>query len=95
MRHITRCLGRARQTGSTLVEITAQANARYFESLLARRDNQIFFQPTCATANSYYLDQHGDVPFRASASLEVNWDSAHINLDNYRFERRPAAPAAA
>ena len=95
MRHITRCLRRARQTGSTLVEITAQANARYFESMLARRDNQIFFQATCATANSYYLDQHGDVPFRASPSLEVNWDSARFNLDNYRFQRRPAATAAA
>ncbi len=100
MRHITRCLTHARRTGSTLVEVTAQANASYFESMLARRHNQIFFQPTCGSANSFYFDQHGDVPFRASTSLEVNWDSAHFTLDKYRFEsfatprRRPAGPSA-
>jgi cation diffusion facilitator CzcD-associated flavoprotein CzcO len=84
-RHIVRCLRRARRTGSTLVEVTPQANERYFESMLARRHNQIFFQDTCAAANSYYFDRHGDVPFRASTSLETSWRSARFDLDDYRF----------
>jgi cation diffusion facilitator CzcD-associated flavoprotein CzcO len=85
-RHIVRCLRRARRTGSTLVEVTPEANDRYFAAMLARRHNQIFFQDSCAAANSYYFDRHGDVPFRPSTSLETSWRSARFDLDDYRFE---------
>jgi len=86
MRHITRCLKRARQTGATRVEVTPEANERYWKQMLSRRDNQIFFRGTCGGANSYYFDRHGDVPFRASPSLETIWRSARFSLDDYRFE---------
>jgi cation diffusion facilitator CzcD-associated flavoprotein CzcO len=85
-RHIARCLRRARRTGSTLVEITAAANERYWKAQLARRHNQIFFQDTCGASNSYYFDRHGDVPFRAATSLETSWRSARFDLDDYSFE---------
>jgi cation diffusion facilitator CzcD-associated flavoprotein CzcO len=91
MRHITRCLRRARQRGATRVEIKPDANARYWLSMLARRKNQIFFRDTCATANSYYFDRNGDVPFRASASLETIWRSARFDLGDYRFEQQAVA----
>ena len=86
-RHIVRCLRRARSTGSTAVEIRPEANRRYFEKMLGRRDRQVFFSGTCATANSYYFDDHGDAPFRASPTLEVAWRSARFDLDDYRFTR--------
>jgi cation diffusion facilitator CzcD-associated flavoprotein CzcO len=86
MRHINRCLRRARDTGATRVEVTAEANDRYWKQMLGRRHNQIFFRGSCATANSYYFDRHGDVPFRASPSLETMWRSARFDLDDYRFE---------
>jgi cation diffusion facilitator CzcD-associated flavoprotein CzcO len=86
MRHINRCLTRARERRATRVEITPEANARYWNKMLARRHNQIFFRDTCALANSYYFDRHGDVPFRASPSLETMWRSARFDLDDYRFE---------
>jgi cation diffusion facilitator CzcD-associated flavoprotein CzcO len=85
MRHIVRCLERARRDGATRVEITQAANRRYFESMLARRHNQIFFQGSCASANSYYFDSHGDAPFRASLTLEAAWRSARFDLDDYVF----------
>jgi cation diffusion facilitator CzcD-associated flavoprotein CzcO len=86
MRHINRCLTRARETGSTRVEVTAEANDRYWQQMLGRRHNQIFFRGSCATANSYYFDRHGDVPFRASPSLETIWRSARFSLDDYSFQ---------
>ena len=86
MRHINRCLTQARRTGATRVEVTAEANDRYWKQMLGRRHNQIFFRGTCATANSYYFDRHGDVPFRASPSLEALWRSARFPLEDYRFE---------
>ena len=86
-RHIVRCLTRARATGSTLVEVTPEANRRYFEAMLGRRHRQVFFQGSCATANSYYFDSHGDAPFRPATTLEAAWRSAHFDLDDYRFAR--------
>jgi hypothetical protein len=85
MRHIVRCLKRARSDGATRVEITPEANRRYFESVLARRHNQVFFRGACANANSYYFDKHGDAPFRPSLTLEAAWRSARFDLDDYAF----------
>ncbi len=90
MRHIVRCLKQAESTSSTLVEVTPEANKRYLEQMLGRRHNQVFWQDSCVKANSYYFDPHGDVPFRASATLEVAWTSARFDLDDYRFAARPA-----
>jgi cation diffusion facilitator CzcD-associated flavoprotein CzcO len=87
MRHIVRCLQHARRDGATRVEITPAANRRYFESVLARRNNQIFFLGSCATANSYYFDKHGDAPFRPSLTLEAAWRSARFDLGDYAFAK--------
>ena len=84
-KHIVRCLRNARRTGATSVEVTPEANRRYFESMLGRRKNQVFFTGSCATANSYYFDRHGDAPFRASPTIEAAWRSAHFDLNDYRF----------
>jgi cation diffusion facilitator CzcD-associated flavoprotein CzcO len=93
-RHIVRCLKRARSDGATSVEITREANDRYFEEMLSKRHRQVFFQDGCSTANSYYFDRHGDVPFRPATSLETQWRSARFDLDDYSFTRVPAAVPA-
>jgi hypothetical protein len=80
-----RCLKRARAQDATRVEITPEANRRYFEEVLSRRDNQVFFRGSCSTANSYYFDKHGDAPFRPSLTLEAAWRSARFDLDDYAF----------
>jgi cation diffusion facilitator CzcD-associated flavoprotein CzcO len=90
-RHIVRCLGRARNSAATRVEVRREANDRYFHKMLGRRHNQVFFRDTCANANSYYFDRHGDVPFRPSLTAEVAWRSARFDLDDYRFEQLAAA----
>jgi cation diffusion facilitator CzcD-associated flavoprotein CzcO len=84
-RHIVRCLKRARELGATRVEVTPEANERYFEDMLRRRPRQIFFQGTCGGANSYYFDARGDVPFRASTTLEARWRSSRFDLGDYAF----------
>ena len=90
-RHIVRCLKRARRDGATLVEVKSEANERYFQEMLSRRPRQVFSQPGCTSANSYYFDRHGDTPFRPSTSIETHWRSARFPLDDYRFERVEAA----
>jgi cyclohexanone monooxygenase len=93
-RHIVRVLRRARKDRATRIEISREANDRYFRSMLARRGNQIVWQDSCQLANSYYFDKHGDVPFRPSPTLEVAWRSARFDLDDYRFDNAPGAVAA-
>ncbi|MEV6279175.1 NAD(P)/FAD-dependent oxidoreductase [Nocardia sp. NPDC051832] len=85
--HILRCLRHARRVGANRIEVTAAANQRYFAEMLARRKNQIFWQATCADANSYYFDKHGDVPLRASTTLETAWRSRRFRLADYAFDR--------
>jgi cation diffusion facilitator CzcD-associated flavoprotein CzcO len=84
-RHIVRCLEHARAGGAAAIEVKAEANDRYFAEMLRRRDKQVFWQASCATANSYYFDRHGDVPLRAAPSAEVTWRSGHFPLDDYRL----------
>ncbi|MBF6069615.1 NAD(P)/FAD-dependent oxidoreductase [Nocardia farcinica] len=85
VRHILRCLRHARKRGATLVEVTEAANDRYFQEMLARRGGQVFWEASCARANSYYFDKHGDVPLRPTTTLEAAWRSGHFDLDDYRF----------
>ena len=80
-----RLLTAARRRGATRVEVTPEANQRYWEKMLARRHNQVFFQGGCESAHSYYFDEHGDVPFRASPTLEAAWRSARFDLGDYAF----------
>jgi cation diffusion facilitator CzcD-associated flavoprotein CzcO len=85
--HIMRLLERARSASANIVEVTREANERFFAEMLSRRKYQIFWQDSCASANSYYFDRHGDVPLRPTTTIESAWRSRHFDLDDYRFER--------
>ena len=85
MAHITRCLGEARRRGASAVEVKQEANDQYFASMLARRPRQVFTEESCAVANSYYFDENGDTPFRASTTIETMWRAGHFPLDDYEF----------
>jgi cation diffusion facilitator CzcD-associated flavoprotein CzcO len=83
--HIVRCLKRARRRQANRVEVTEEANARYFGEMMRRRHRQVFWQDSCRLANSYYFDKNGDVPLRPATTLEVFWRSRRFSLDDYRF----------
>ncbi len=83
--HILRCLKRARAEGATRVEVTEEANDRYFAEMMRRRYRQVFWQDSCRLANSYYFNKHGDVPIRPTTTVEAYWRSRHFDLDDYRY----------
>jgi cation diffusion facilitator CzcD-associated flavoprotein CzcO len=86
--HAIRVITEARKRGATLAEIRPEPHERYFEGILRRQRNTIFFNNGCGTANSYYFDAHGDAPFlRPSTALEAWWRARHFDIDHYRFER--------
>src|SRR6201991_3948987 len=83
--HIVRCLKRAHRRNSTRVEVTQEANDRYFAEMMRKRHRQIFWQDSCKLANSYYFDKNGDVPLRPASTIEAYWRSRRFPLDDYTF----------
>ena len=83
--HIVRCLKRAHRRNASRVEVTQEANDRYFAEMMRKRHRQIFWQDSCRLANSYYFDKHGDVPLRPASTLEAYWRSRRFPLDDYLF----------
>ncbi|WP_067702107.1 flavin-containing monooxygenase [Nocardia jejuensis] len=85
--HILRLLREARRNRSTRVEVTHEANDRYFREMLDRRGSQVFWQESCSLANSYYFDKNGDVPLRPMSTVEASWRAGHFDLGDYRFDK--------
>jgi cation diffusion facilitator CzcD-associated flavoprotein CzcO len=83
--HIVRCLKQARRKGATRVEVTEEANDRYFAEMMRKRHRQVFWQDSCRLANSYYFDKNGDVPLRPSTTVEAYLRSRRFDLGDYRF----------
>ncbi|MFC9998006.1 flavin-containing monooxygenase [Nocardia sp. NPDC127526] len=88
-RHILRLLQQARRDRATRVEVTHEANDRYFQEMLNRRGTQVFWQDSCTLANSYYFDKNGDVPLRPMSTVEAFWRAGHFNLTDYHFKKTP------
>ncbi|CAN3128776.1 flavin-containing monooxygenase [Mycobacterium sp. smrl_JER01] len=84
-RHIVRCLDAARRRGARRIEVRQEANDRYFAEMMRKRHRQIFWQHSCRLANSYYFDQHGDVPLRPASTLEAYWRSRRFPIEDYQF----------
>ena len=84
-RHIVRCLERASKEGATRVEVSREANDRYFAEMMRKRHRQIFWQDSCSQANSYYFDKNGDVPLRPATTVEAYVRSRRFPLEDYEF----------
>jgi cation diffusion facilitator CzcD-associated flavoprotein CzcO len=84
--HAIRVIEEAKDRDATCVEVTEEANQRFFEEMLRRQRNVIFFNNNCEGANSYYFDMHGDAPFlRPATALETWWHARNSPLSDYEF----------
>ena len=85
-RHITRVIRECRQRGATQVEVTPEATDRFHSMVEKRMSRSLWFQSNCATANSYYFDHHGDVPFlRPTSARQAHRASRSFPLDDYSY----------
>ncbi len=58
--HIMACIEGARARGVTRVEVRQDVHEAYMKRMWARAEGTVFKDRSCATANSYYIDRHGD-----------------------------------
>jgi cation diffusion facilitator CzcD-associated flavoprotein CzcO len=76
LKHILRCIDRARAKGATRVEVKREAHKRYMHHMWKRADGTIFKSASCQSANSYYLDRRGDaaLPLPKTPWWRVRWN---------------------
>ncbi|WP_067539758.1 flavin-containing monooxygenase [Nocardia crassostreae] len=93
--HLSRAIAEANRRGATEIEIRQQAHDEYFAACLRRQQKNFLFTPVCAGSNTYYIDNHGDSPFRPSTHGEMYWQNRHFDLDVYRYTVGAPMPAPA
>jgi len=87
-RHVVRVLDECHRRGATAVEVTPEATERFFGMVEHRLAGSLWATGTCATANSYYYDHHGDTPYlRPTSAWQARRAAAKFPLDDYRYER--------
>jgi cation diffusion facilitator CzcD-associated flavoprotein CzcO len=88
-RHITRVIEECRRRGATEVEVTQEATDRFHAFVEERMSGSLWFTSNCATANSYYFDHHGDVPYlRPTSGRQAQRASRKFPLDAYSYRAR-------
>lgn len=91
VRHIVRAISEADRREATLVEVKQEPHDKFFDKMIARQPNTLFFSSNCTGSNSYYFDAHGDAPLvRPTTSVNAWWRSGHYALDDYTFAQQEA-----
>lgn len=92
--HVVRVLRAAEGLGATMVEVHEDAAEHWTAAMRDRFEDSLFLNGQCATANSYYFDERGDVPYlRPTSSKEAFRAAADFPLDDYRFTAPGGAEA--
>ncbi|MBA3327629.1 MAG: NAD(P)/FAD-dependent oxidoreductase [Solirubrobacterales bacterium] len=84
--HIVRVLKEAARREATAVEVVPEAADRWTRFAVERLGRSLWRTGSCATANSYYFDRHGDTPFlRPTSSTQARRASRTFPLEDYEF----------
>jgi cation diffusion facilitator CzcD-associated flavoprotein CzcO len=86
MRHMARCIGEMQRRGAAWFEPTPEAQERFMARMRRRAADTVFSAGQCATANSYYFNQHGEATLlRLSSTLAAVREARRFPLEDYRF----------
>ncbi|NKZ06981.1 flavin-containing monooxygenase [Actinomadura latina] len=84
--HIVRCVAEARRRRAARMVVRRRPHDAFTARMRERMKGTILAQPSCARANSYYFDRHGDAPYvRPQSGFYVLRRSRTFDLDDYEF----------
>jgi len=87
MKHMARCLGEMKKQRARSFEISASANQAFLADMKRRVGRSVFVHGNCASANSYYFNQHGEATLlRPTSTMSALWQAGRFPLKHYRFE---------
>ncbi|MFI7000946.1 flavin-containing monooxygenase [Nocardia sp. NPDC050175] len=90
--HLSRAIAETKRRGATVCEISQHAHDEYFAKCLRRQEKNFLFTSACDGSNTYYINSHGDSPFRPSTHGEMYWQNRHFDLDDYHYRQPVPAP---
>lgn len=86
MKHIDRLLSEVRRRGATTFEVRDPANEEFLGWVTERLEASVFNLGSCATARSYYFNQHGEAALlRPSSTLNTHKEAASFPVDDYAY----------
>jgi cation diffusion facilitator CzcD-associated flavoprotein CzcO len=86
MKHMDRLLTEVRRRGAATFEVKDPANDEFLGWVTERLDDSVFHLGSCATARSYYFNQHGEAALlRPSSTLQNHRAAVTFPLDDYAY----------
>lgn len=84
MKHMTRLLTAMEKQGATEFEVTEEANARFLARMKHNLEDSVFALGSCATARSYYFNQHGEATLlRPTSTLGALREAGRFPISDY------------
>jgi cation diffusion facilitator CzcD-associated flavoprotein CzcO len=86
MKHIARLLGEVGRTGSATFEVRDEAYETFLDESIERLSDSVFVLGNCASARSYYFNQHGEPALlRPTSTANAFKEQATFPLEDYAF----------
>ncbi len=86
MKHIDRLLTEVRRRGATTFEVKDPANEEFLGWVTERLEDSVFNLGSCATARSYYFNQHGEAALlRPSSTINTHREAASFPVEDYAY----------
>ncbi|GGO89159.1 putative monooxygenase [Nocardioides phosphati] len=86
MKHMDRLLGAMQERGATVFEVTQEANDRFLARMTAKLSDSVFTLGSCASANSYYFNQHGEATLlRPTSTIAAHREAVRFPLEDYAY----------
>ncbi|MGI5218578.1 flavin-containing monooxygenase [Nocardia sp. CA-290969] len=86
MKHMGRLFGELMRRGETTFEVTERANAEFLDRVTGKLASSVFYGGDCATARSYYFNQHGEAALlRPTSTVTAHREAVRFPLDDYIY----------
>ncbi|TQM31773.1 flavin-containing monooxygenase [Nocardia bhagyanarayanae] len=86
MKHMGRLFGELFRRGETTFEVTEAANARFLDAVTDKLGASVFYGGDCASARSYYFNQHGEAALlRPNSTVSTHRKAVSFPLDDYVY----------
>ena len=86
MKHMDRLLGEVKRRGASSFEVTERANDEFLAKVTTSLEDSVFYRGDCATARSYYFNQHGEAALlRPNSTLTTHRQATRFPLGDYTY----------
>jgi cation diffusion facilitator CzcD-associated flavoprotein CzcO len=86
MRHMRRLFGELRRRGAATFEVSERANEQFLDRVTDKLADSVFHLGACATARSYYFNQHGEAAIlRPTSTINAFREADRFPVDDYAY----------